>query len=114
MKRSLLTAWQCFLAASLLLSFSPAIRAAQSPPGKWPEKVVRMIVAAAPGSGDDFTTRLLAPKLSDLLHQQFIVENRPGAGGVIAQTYVLKSPPDGYTFLLAGGSMAGARYVNLA
>ena len=49
-----------------------------------------------------------------LLKQQFIVENRPGAGGVIGQTAVLKSPPDGYTLLLAGGSMAGARFVNAA
>jgi tripartite-type tricarboxylate transporter receptor subunit TctC len=41
-----------------------------------------------------------------------IVDNRVGAGGLIGQTAVLKSPPDGYTFLLAGGSMAGARYAN--
>ena len=47
-----------------------------------------------------------------MLGQQFIVENRPGAGGLIGQSLVLKSPPDGYTLLLAGGSMAGARYVN--
>jgi len=81
--------------------------------GKWPEKVVRLVVATTPGGGDDFIMRLLAPKLSEIFRQQFIVENRPGAGGVIGQTYVLKSPPDGYTWLLAGGSMAGAKYVNL-
>jgi tripartite-type tricarboxylate transporter receptor subunit TctC len=113
-KRSLQSALQVLVTVSLLLAVCAPSRAAQSPPGKWPEKVVRIIVAAAPGSGDDFTSRLLAPKLSDLLHQQFVVENRPGAGGVIAQTYVMKSPSDGYTMLLAGGSMAGARYVNLA
>ena len=50
--------------------------------------------------------------MSELLGQQFFVENRPGAGGMIGQSFVAKSPPDGYTLLLAGGSMAGAKYVN--
>jgi tripartite-type tricarboxylate transporter receptor subunit TctC len=80
----------------------------------YPSKPVRIIVASGPGSGDDFATRVLANELSTILKQQFVVENRPGAGGVIGQTAVLKSPPDGYTLLLAGGSMAGARFVNAA
>jgi tripartite-type tricarboxylate transporter receptor subunit TctC len=78
----------------------------------YPVKPVRIIVAVGPGGGDDFTARQVAAKLSGLLGQQFFVENRPGAGGMIGQTFVAKSPPDGYTLLLAGGSMAGARYVN--
>src|SRR5262245_52800776 len=81
---------------------------------QFPNKPVRIIVASGPGSGDDFATRTLAHELSSILKQQFIVENRPGAGGVIGQTAVLKSPPDGYTLLLAGGSMAGAKFVNAA
>jgi tripartite-type tricarboxylate transporter receptor subunit TctC len=96
------------------LLLAGATSAAQAQSGKWPEKVVRIVVATAPGGGDDFTTRLIAPKLGELLRQQFIVENRPGAGGLIAQSYVAKAPADGYTWLLAGGSMAGARYVNAA
>jgi tripartite-type tricarboxylate transporter receptor subunit TctC len=75
---------------------------------------VRILVASGAGSGDDFVTRVLAERLSASLGEPFVVENRPGAGGVIAQTAVLKSPPDGYTLLLAGGSMAGARFVNAA
>jgi tripartite-type tricarboxylate transporter receptor subunit TctC len=71
-----------------------------------------MVVAAAPGGGDDYVTRLISPKLAELLGQQFIIENRVGAGGLIGQTSVQKSPPDGYTWLLAGGSMAGTRLVN--
>jgi tripartite-type tricarboxylate transporter receptor subunit TctC len=78
----------------------------------YPVKPVRIIVAAGAGSGDDFVSRQVGAKLSEFLGQQFIVENRPGAGGMIGQSLVAKSPPDGYTLLLAGGSMAGARYVN--
>ena len=78
----------------------------------YPTKPVRLVVASGPGSGDDFATRVLADQLSRILKQQFFVENRPGAGGLIGQTAVLKAAPDGYTLLLAGGSMAGARFVN--
>ena len=91
---------------------SVAVSAVHAQSGKWPEKPVRMIVATTPGGGDDFVTRLISPKLGELLKQQFIVENRVGAGGFIGQTFVQKSPPDGYTWLLAGGSMAGTRLVN--
>src|SRR6185436_533235 len=78
----------------------------------YPAKPVRWIVAVGPGGGDDFTARQVAQKLSEILGQQFFVENRPGAGGMIGQSFVAKSAPDGYTLLLAGGSMAGAHYVN--
>jgi tripartite-type tricarboxylate transporter receptor subunit TctC len=93
---------------SLFLFFWAVLAGAQT----YPAKPVRIIVAAGPGSGDDFAARQVAAKLSEFLGQQFIVENRPGAGGMIGQTFVAKSPPDGYTLLLAGGSMAGAKYVN--
>src|SRR5205085_11681918 len=69
-------------------------------------------VATGAGTVDELPARIVAGKLSRLLGQQFFVENRPGAGGSIGQTFVMKSPPDGYTLLLAGGSMAGARYAN--
>src|SRR4051794_40485259 len=75
----------------------------------YPIKPVRIIVAAAAGGGDDFAGRQVAAALGELLGQAFVVENRAGAGGMIGQTYVAKSPPDGYTLLLAGGSLAGAR-----
>ena len=96
----------------LLLALVAGLSAAHAQTGKWPEKPVRIIVAAAPGGGDDFVTRLMAPRLGELLGQQFVVENRVGVGGMIGQTFVQKSAPDGYTWLLAGGSMAGARLVN--
>jgi len=96
-----------FLLTALLLACGAATAA-----DDYPVKPVRIIVAAGPGGGDDFVARQVANGLSGLLGQQFIVENRPGAGGMIGQTFVAKSAPDGYTLLLAGGSMAGARYVN--
>jgi tripartite-type tricarboxylate transporter receptor subunit TctC len=78
----------------------------------FPNRPVRMVVAAAAGGGDDIPARLLAAKMSEVLGQQVVVENRPGAGGMIGQTYVAKAAPDGYTLLLAGGSMAGSHLVN--
>ena len=91
-----------------LLALWVGVAGAQS----YPNKPVRWIVAVGPGGGDDFTARTVAQKLSEILGQQFVVENRPGAGGMIGQSFVAKSAPDGYTLLLAGGSMAGAHYVN--
>jgi len=78
----------------------------------YPTKPVKIVVATGAGTVDDLPARIVADKLSQLLGQQFFVENRPGAGGSIGQTFVMKSAPDGYTLLLAGGSMAGARYAN--
>ena len=80
--------------------------------GNYPNRPVRIIVASAAGAGDDIPARMLAAKMSELLGQQFVIDNRPGAGGMIGQTFAAKAPPDGYTLLLAGGSMAGAHHVN--
>src|SRR5689334_23953684 len=78
----------------------------------FPAKPVKIVVATGAGTVDDLPARIVAEKLSGLLGQQFFIENRPGAGGSIGQMFVMRSPPDGYTLLLAGGSMAGARYAN--
>jgi tripartite-type tricarboxylate transporter receptor subunit TctC len=78
----------------------------------YPNKPVKIVVATGAGTVDDVGARVVAEKVSALLGQQFFIENRPGAGGSIGQSFVMKSPPDGYTLLLAGGSMAGARYAN--
>ena len=100
----LLQALLAILAASFsVISFSA---------DPYPTKPVKIVVATGAGTVDDLPARIVADKLSQLLGQQFFVENRPGAGGSIGQTFVMKSAPDGYTLLLAGGSMAGARYAN--
>jgi len=66
----------------------------------YPTRPVRVIVAQAPGSGSDIAARLIGQWLSDRLGQQFVVENRPGAGGNIGTEEAVRSPPDGYTILL--------------
>lgn len=71
---------------------------------QYPSKPVRVVVPFTPGGGTDFIARLLAAKLTATLGQQFVVENRPGAGSTIGTEAALKSPADGYTLLLTSGS----------
>src|SRR5258708_39801618 len=66
---------------------------------EWPTKVVRSVSPYPPGGSVDPLARILAAKLTDSLKQQFIVENRTGASGIIRPDYVAKSAPDGYTFV---------------
>jgi tripartite-type tricarboxylate transporter receptor subunit TctC len=66
----------------------------------YPVRPIRLIVGFTPGGGVDINARMLAPRLSEYLGQQVIVENRPGAGTNIASEHVAKSAPDGYTLLI--------------
>ncbi len=68
---------------------------------QYPAKPVRVIVSLAPAGGMDLTARTVALKLSERFGQQFVVENRPGAGGALGSELVAKAPPDGYTLLTA-------------
>ena len=71
---------------------------------KWPEKPVRIVTPFAPGGGTDVFARILAQRLSEVFAQQFIVENRPGAGSTIGTEHVARSAPDGYTYLMTSAS----------
>jgi tripartite-type tricarboxylate transporter receptor subunit TctC len=85
---------RAMLGASLAMPF---VARAQ---GNWPDRPIRMIVGFAAGGGTDITTRTLTPKMSEVLGQPIVVENRPGASGNIATEAVVRAPADGYTLLM--------------
>ena len=90
----------CSLA--IALAFFAALAQAQN----YPVKSIRMIVAFPPGGTTDVIGRLVAAKLSDHLGQQVVVENRPGASGMIGADAVAKAAPDGYTLLMSSSTHA--------
>jgi tripartite-type tricarboxylate transporter receptor subunit TctC len=83
------------LAAAAVLAAGPAV--AQ---GTWPTKPVRIVVPFAPGGTTDILARAVAPELSKAFGQQFIVDNRAGAGGNVGAEIVARAPNDGYTLLM--------------
>jgi len=83
-------------------TFAPFGRAALA--DTYPSRVVRLFVGFPPGGGADLATRIVANGLSELWHQQIVVENRPGAGARLALDTVAHAPADGYAMLLAPGS----------
>jgi tripartite-type tricarboxylate transporter receptor subunit TctC len=83
------------VAAALLLCALPTL--AQ----EYPAKSIRFVVPYAPGGASDVTARLLGLKMTDAWGQTVVVDNRPGANGIVALEFVSKAPPDGYTLLMA-------------
>jgi tripartite-type tricarboxylate transporter receptor subunit TctC len=88
--------------ASLLAA---PLAAAQSAAQSFPNKPIRFVVPFPPGGGNDILARALAPKMSEILGQQVVIDNRAGAGGNIGADFVAKSPPDGYTIVIASNQV---------
>jgi tripartite-type tricarboxylate transporter receptor subunit TctC len=99
---------------ALVLVLCPALAFGQA---SYPNRPIRMIVPFAPGGASDFVARIISPKLSEVLGQQIIVDNRPGASGNIGMELAAKAPADGYTIYLGNiGTIAinPAIFPNLA
>jgi tripartite-type tricarboxylate transporter receptor subunit TctC len=73
---------------------------------QYPSKIVRVIVPFAPGGGSDISARRFSAKLSEVLGQQFVVENRGGAAGLIGMEQTARATPDGYTVMIMSGSFS--------
>jgi tripartite-type tricarboxylate transporter receptor subunit TctC len=92
---------------AVLLVAASAVHAQE----QYPSKSVRLVAAAAPGGNPDVLARMLATKLADAFGRPFVVENIPGAGGVVAAEQVARAAPDGHTLMLGD---SGAMAINVA
>ena len=94
------------LALALALAAAPAAWAQA-----WPSKPIRWVVPSAPGDGSDTTGRLIAEKIGRELGQSVVIDNKPGAGGVLGSEFAAKAAPDGYTMIVGN---AGSHGINAA
>jgi tripartite-type tricarboxylate transporter receptor subunit TctC len=94
-----------FVAAVFVCGSSAPSAAAET----YPVRPVRIIVPYGPGGIADVVLRLVAQKLSEKLGQQFVIENRPGAAGIVGIQAVVTSAPDGYTLAMIGGGLTSAK-----
>lgn len=88
--------------AATAITFSASTSAADA--ANWPQRPIRVIMPNAPGSSNDTLARIVAVRLGDLLGQQLVIDNRPGAGGLVGMEIGKSAAPDGYT--LVGASTA--------
>ncbi|MDB5905802.1 MAG: hypothetical protein JWM26_4680 [Betaproteobacteria bacterium] len=97
------TTWAVRIAALAVLALSSA-----APAQEYPARTIRVLIGFSPGGGADLVTRTLSPALAESLGQPLVIDNRPGANGMIAAELAAKSPADGYTLLAAPGNYAFA------
>lgn len=96
------------LCIAVVAALCPALATAQA----YPTKTVRVVVPFAPGGGSDITARQFSAKLTEQFKQQFVVDNRGGAGGIIGMEIVSKAPADGYTIMMMSGSFSASAATN--
>ena len=99
------------LTASAVMAAVAALLAAPAAAQTYPTKPLRWIVPSAPGDGSDITGRIVAERVSRELGQQVVIDNKPGAGGVVGSEAAAKSPADGYTMIVGN---AGSHGINAA
>lgn len=100
--KNVLRAGSYTVTALLLASASSLTWSQTDPAAAFPNRPIRMIVPVAPGGSSDGMARVLAQRLTEAWGQQVLVDNRPGAGGVIGAQILARSNPDGHTIMLAG------------
>jgi tripartite-type tricarboxylate transporter receptor subunit TctC len=91
---------RALLAAGAALASAGSVKAQPTPAGNWPDKPWRVLVGGAPGGASDIFMRILEPSLRESLAHGFWLDNRPGAGGMLAAEIAAQAPADGYTFLV--------------
>src|SRR5580692_4890650 len=89
-----------------IIAFAASDARAHDDVSKYPTRPIHIIVGFAAGGGNDIIARVFGQKLSEDLGQPVVVENRPGAGAIVAMEHVAKSPPDGYTLLVSASGIA--------
>jgi tripartite-type tricarboxylate transporter receptor subunit TctC len=94
------THWFPSIAAGFALLASALLIAPGTAHAAWPDKTVRVVIPWPPGGSTDIVGRLLAAELTQRLKQQFIIDNRAGAGSIIGLQYAMQQPPDGYTLMM--------------
>ena len=98
--------WWSALCAGLVGAGVLALGTVPGTAAAWPERTIRLVVAFPPGGSTDLAARIVAEKLSGVLGQQVIVDNKPGASGNIGAEFVARAAPDGHTLLMAATSLA--------
>lgn len=96
-RRALLTAAAATLARPATAQPAPSAQT-------WPARPVRIIISFPPGGSSDFVARVIAPQMAEMFGQSFVVDNRPGAGGMLAAEALKREPPDGHAFLLSNNA----------
>jgi tripartite-type tricarboxylate transporter receptor subunit TctC len=97
------------IVAGVAVAMLPGLAPAQQ---KFPTKPIRLVVAFTPGGTTDILARLIAPGMSETFGQPLVIENRPGAGGIVAASIVAKATPDGYTLLATSAALVISAVMN--
>ena len=96
---------------SAAAALAPSVIGSSARAQTWPSRIIRLIAPFPAGGGTDLVSRIMASRLSELLGQQVIVDNRPGAGSNIGLDAAAKSAPDGYTMVLGAPTLATNRFL---